>query len=166
MSPSRPSTQIAAELDSRSRVGDWVRRYGLAEVAGVLTALFAAWIADVLGAPAVVIAYAATAGENIGFYGVIVSRQLAVDRRLALAAGMPYHGLRVWRTMRELLLEFGPAEVLDSVVFRPLAMGLGVRFLGRDLGVVAGKLAADVTFYLPVIVTYELRRQARKRPDS
>ena len=156
---------MVAELGSRSRVEDWARRYGVAELAGIVTALVAAWLVDALGAHIVAIAYAATAGENVGFYGVIISRQIAIDRRQAIAAGTPYRGVAIWRTMRDLLLEFGPAEVLDSLVFRPLAMFLGVRFLGRDIGVVAGKLAADITFYLPVIMTYELRRQARKRVD-
>jgi hypothetical protein len=37
-------------------------------------------------------------------------------------------------------------------------MGLGARYLGPALGIVIGKLAADVTFYVPVICAYELRR--------
>ena len=163
LSPYRPSMQMAAELRPRSRVKDWVRRYGFAELAGILTALAAAWIADALGAPTVIVAYVATAGENAGFYAVIITRQVAADRRIAIAAGESYHTGGVGRTMRDLLLEFGPAEMLDSFLFRPLAMGLGVRFIGRDVGVIAGKLVADVTFYLPVIVTYELRRQLRRR---
>jgi hypothetical protein len=147
---------------SSSRVRDWLRRYGVAEVAGVCIALLAAWLADALGAPLIVVAYAAAVGENIGFYGTIVSRQMAFDRRRAALAGEQYSAPHLWRTTRELLLEFGPAELLDSLVIRPLAMGLGVRLLGESVGIVAGKLAADVTFYLPVILTYEMRQHARK----
>ena len=55
-------------------------------------------------------------------------------------------------------MEFGVAEALDSGLLRPLAMGLGVRFFGRGVGIVVGKLAADLTFYVPVICAYELRR--------
>lgn len=159
----RPSTRVAAVIRSRSRAGDWLRRYGIAELAGICTALVAAWVTDGLGAHPVAIAYAAALGENVGFYGTILGRQVAADRLLAGDAGERYGGRHVWRTARELLLEFGPAELLDSLVLRPFAMGLGVRFLGRDVGVIAGKLAADVTFYLPVILTYEMRRQAKKR---
>jgi hypothetical protein len=163
LSEYRPSTRVAAVVSLRSRAGDWLRRYGIAEVAGICTALVAAWLADAIGAPPVVVAYAATAGENVGFYGTIVGRQVASDRRLASAAGERYRGKRIWRTTRELLLEFGPAELVDSFVVRPLTMGLGIRFLGRDAGVIAGKLIADVTFYVPVILTYEMRRQAERR---
>jgi hypothetical protein len=153
-------------IGSVSRAGDWLRRYGLAEVVGVCTALLAAWLADAVGAPLIVVAYAATAGENVGFYGTIVGRQVALDRRLAALEGERYSTPHRWRTARELLLEFGPAELLDSFVIRPLAMGIGVRLLGRDAGVIVGKLAADVTFYLPVILTYELRRHGAGRPRA
>jgi hypothetical protein len=41
-------------------------------------------------------------------------------------------------------------------------MGLGVRLLGLELGVIAGKVAADTLFYVPVIFMYERRtRKAR-----
>lgn len=152
--------------DASSRASDWLRRYGGAEVAGLCTALLAAWLADATGAPLMVVAYAATAGENVGYYAVIVGRQVTQDRRLAAAEGERYAGPHLWRTTRELLLEFGPAELLDSFVFRPFAMALAVALLGRELGVVAGKLAADLTFYLPVILTYELRRQSTRRPRA
>ena len=62
------------------------------------------------------------------------------------------------RTIARLLAEFGPAELLDSLLIRPLAMGLATRWLGRTIGVLAGKIAADVTFYLPVIASYEFQR--------
>lgn len=148
------------------RAGEWLRRYGVAEVTGVCAALLAAWAADAAGAPLVVVAYAATAGENLGFYGTIVGRQVAIDRRLAAGEGERYSIAHLWRTAFELLIEFGPAELLDSVVIRPLAMGVGVGLLGRDTGVIAGKVAADVSFYLPVILSYELRRHAARRPRT
>lgn len=162
----RPSARIAAVIESRSRAGDWLRRYGVPELVGTVAAMLAAWAGDAGGAPLVVIAYAATIGENAGFYGTIVAREIAAHRRDARVNGERYDGWHLWRTIRGLLLEFGPAELLDSLILRPLAMGLGVRFLGRQVGVVAGKLAADVSFYVPVVLTYELRRNAARRARS
>jgi hypothetical protein len=141
----------------------WLRRYGPAELFGIGTALLAAKLASVAGAPLVVVAYAGAVGENVGFYGTIIARQVADDRRQAHTDGERYRGMHLWRTARELLLEFGPAELLDSFLLRPLAMGIGVRLLGETTGIIVGKLAADVSFYLPVILTYETRRRARKR---
>jgi hypothetical protein len=159
----RPSARMQVVAEPSSRVGDWFRRYGPAELLGICTALLAARLASVAGAPLVAIAYAGAVGENVGFYGTIIARQVAADRRRAAAAGERYRGMHLWSTARELVLEFGPAELLDSFLVRPLAMGLGVRLLGQTAGIVAGKLAADVSFYLPVILTYEMRRQAGKR---
>ena len=62
-------------------------------------------------------------------------------------------------TWRNLFIEFGAAEVLDSGVIRPAAMALGVRWLGVEAGIAAGKVAADTAFYGPLILTYEIRRR-------
>jgi hypothetical protein len=161
----RPSVRVAVVAEAGSRPAEWLRRYGLAELAGLALALAAAWVAHVAGAHEVLVAYAATVAENVGFYGTIAARQVATDRRASLARQAAYDLRRMTRTFRELLLEFGPAELLDSVLLRPLAMGLGVRLLGLEAGIIAGKLAADVTFYLPVILTYELRRKAASPPS-
>ena len=144
------------------KVLEWLRRYGVAELAGTCTALAGSWLVARLGGNAVAAAYGGALGENVGFYGTIVVRELVAERRAAQAAGLVFGPRGALRTAGALLLEFGPAELLDSFVLRPLAMGIGTRQLGRTLGVIAGKLAADVTFYVPVILTYELRRMRRR----
>ena len=67
----------------------------------------------------------------------------------------------VGRLAAGLLVEFGPAGLLDTLVTRPFMMAIGTRALGFPWGVVVGKLAADVLFYLPVIFMYERRKQWR-----
>jgi pilus assembly protein TadC len=64
--------------------------------------------------------------------------------------------------LRDLVLEFGPAEALDSLLLRPALMYAGILLAPNlALGVVAGKIAADICFYLPTILSYEwLRRRA------
>ena len=42
-----------------------------------------------------------------------------------------------------------------------IARGLGARFVGPKLGVLVGKLAADVLFYMPVVFMYERKRRWR-----
>lgn len=53
--------------------------------------------------------------------------------------------------------------MLDTFLTRPFFMGAGVRLLGPQLGLVIGKVVADVAFYLPVILTYERRRRSEPR---
>ena len=139
-------------------------RYGLAEVAGVCGALLGATLLRAMTGSDIAAAYGGSLGENVGFYGVIVGREVWQDRRAAHHAGERYRLPHAIRTSAKLLIEFGLAEVLDSALVRPLAMGLGIRYLGREWGVLAGKVAADVLFYIPVITAYEWRRRLAREP--
>jgi hypothetical protein len=136
-------------------VREWLWRYGPAEAAATAGAVGAA-IAVGPWAPAAVIAYAGAIGEGLGFYAVILVREL---RRCP--------GPRR-RTVAGLLVEFGPAEIADTVAVRPLAMYLGPLLIGHlAAGVLAGKLAADLVFYVLAIAGYELRKAVvarRNRP--
>ena len=142
----------------RRKGAQWIERYGVAEVAGLGTALVGSFAARALTGSEIAAAYGGAMGENVGYYGVIIGREVVRDQRAASASGRTYGLAGAARTARSLLFEFGIAEVLDSTVLRPLAMGLGVRYFGRAVGVVVGKLAADVAFYVPVICAYELRQ--------
>jgi hypothetical protein len=154
-------------LDWRVRLGEWIGRYGLAELCGLVSAVTGSWLARLATGDAVASAYGGALGENIGYYGVIITREINADARACRDAGRPYGMRDAGRTARNLLFEFGGAEVLDTGVIRPLAMGIGARFLGDTWGVVAGKIAADIAFYVPVIAVYEFRRgRERRRADG
>lgn len=144
-----------------SRVREWVRRYWLAEVVGTLAAFGGSWLLDRLTGNAIAAAYGASIGESIGFYGVITLRELVADAHAAGIRQTPYDASGALATTRKILLEFGPAELLDAGLLRPVLMGLGTRFLGRELGVLAGKLLSDVVFYVPVVAAFELRKRSR-----
>ena len=143
----------------RSRPAHWLARYGPPEILGTITALLGSLALFRLTRSNIAAAYGGALGENIGFYGLIVVRQILHDRRTSDR----YGAAAAMRTFARLLAEFGPAEALDSLLIRPLAMGLGTRWLGRGIGVIAGKIAADVTFYLPVLASYELQRWTARR---
>jgi hypothetical protein len=130
-----------------SRLRVWVRRYAPAEAAAVLAALVSATVADRFGVPAVT-AFAGAIGEGVAFYTVIILRELRASR------GRPVLGVA-----RDLLLEFGPAELLDALVVRPLAMYLGPVLTGNlAAGILLGKVAADAVFYTLAAVGHEARR--------
>lgn len=141
-----------------ARLKRWLRRYGPAELTGVVTALLGSVVVHALSGSEVAAAFGGSIGETLGFYGVIVGREIRADAAAARGAGTRYDLRARLRTAGNLLVEFGPAEILDTGLIRPFTMGVGTRLLGRALGVTLGKLAADVTFYAPVILTYEWRR--------
>ena len=146
----------------KSRVRMWIRRYGPSELAGIATALAGSWLLQQASGSVLAAAYGASIGEGLGFYGSLVMREMIQEAYFAGARRAPYGVSEMMRTWRGLLLEFGPAELLDTGLIRPLMMALGTSILGWGLGVVAGKIAADVAFYLAVIWIYEHRRHTRQ----
>jgi hypothetical protein len=137
------------------RVREWFARYAPAEAGAVLGALLATVVAEPFGVAAAT-AYAGAAGDGIGFYGVLLVRDLR--RQPKGSRG------RLGRTLRGLVVEFGPAELLDSFVVRPLAMYLAARWIGHAAaGAVAGKVVADAVFYGVAIVGYEMRKHLAGR---
>ena len=150
---------LGEQASWKSRVGRWIRRYGPSEVVGIAMALGASWLVQQVSGSVIASAYAASIGEGLGFYGSLVTREMIQEAYFAGARRAPYGASEMMRTWRGLLLEFGPAELLDTGLVRPMTMALGTTLLGWGPGIVAGKLLADVVFYLPVIWVYERRRR-------
>ncbi|MEZ4658700.1 MAG: hypothetical protein R2911_14110 [Caldilineaceae bacterium] len=136
------------------KVGVWVRRYAPSEAVGTLAALLSATLAASLGANAVVTAVAGAWGEVLGFYLPLLVREFTTQQN---AGPLPQ---MLWRTLRNLLLEFGAAELLDTGLLRPALMTGAMQLIPQlSIAIVAGKLAADVFFYGLAIVGYELRQK-------
>jgi hypothetical protein len=132
----------------------WLRRYLPAELVALPCALLSGFLAGHLTGSAAAAALAATWGENAGFYGLMIGRELAQRRS---PRELP-------RVVCELALEFGPAEAFDSLLLRPAAVYVGLALAPHPaLGMLAGKVAADVTFYAPAIVCHELQRAWRRQ---
>jgi hypothetical protein len=138
----------------RRRALEWLARYGPAELGATVGALAAATLADPAGPAAT--AYAGAIGDGVGFYLILFVRDLRRQRYAGRSRG-------VARTLRDLVMEFGPAELLDTFLVRPLAMYLAQRWLGTAAGVIVGKIAADAVFYALAIIAYELRQRSGRR---
>lgn len=145
------------------RIGSWLRRYGVAECAGVICALAGSSAVRHLTGSNAAAAYGGAWGESIGYSAVIIVRDYAAAVRAARGAGRSVAARDVGGVATDLLSEFGPAAILDTLVVRPFTMGVGMRVLGPRGGLLAGKVAADIFFYVPVIFMYEQRRRAARR---
>ncbi len=152
--------------DWNRSVRRWVARYGPPEIAGTAMAMVAWFIVDAMTGNRVAAAYGGSIGENLGFYGTFMLRSLANPDGDKAADGEGSPSRRVWRRARRTttsaIVEFGPSEVLDTLLVRPLAMGLATAALGPQAGVFLGKIAADVVFYSVTIAGYELRRHVSR----
>ena len=134
------------------RVRRWVRRYLLAELTGLATAIVVAVVVAFWSQGHVVaVAFAASLGETVGFYGGFFISQ----HRRGEVVGPRRQRMAIM--LSAAALEFGPAELADTFLVRPTAMFLGSVGTGNVLvGVLVGKVAADVVFYAVSITSYEL----------
>lgn len=135
----------------------YVRRYGAAELACLVTMLVASVVAAPLTDSPPLLAAAAIGGATVGFYGVLVT-MVAREQLGAVPAGHPRRTGTVAGRVGVLLLgEFGVAELLDTFALRPALMMTGVALLGQEVwGLLAGKVVADVVFYVISGVGYRV----------
>jgi ornithine decarboxylase len=151
------------------RVGFWIRRYLPSEVAGTATALLAAGLAYGASGSLLVAAIAGTIGENLGFYGVAGARNFAEQWRLSSGDAAQRRRSSLARTAWLSAVEFGPAELVDTLVVRPLLLWIAPLVIGVPLaGWVIGKVGADLVLYGVAGVGYVVGRrwdEARRSPS-
>lgn len=139
---------------------EWLDRYLPAEIIGTITALSGSAIAYLLTGNAIIIAYAGTWGENIGYYGTISRKDIIASKKRHKHENKNYTHRSLAKNARDIVLEFGPAELMDSFVTRPFLMYAFQLFTGNVLlGIFLGKICADIAFYIPTITAYELRKK-------
>jgi hypothetical protein len=136
---------------------EWARRYLPCEVAGTTCEMGGAAIAYATTESAALAAIVATVGASVGYYAAAYlaavrtayrARASSPRRRRVLAA----NGLAV----RSVAVEFGPAEIIDSLLIRPAAFYFGpILFGGMVAGWIFAKFVADIGFYVLAIFSYE-----------
>jgi hypothetical protein len=146
----------AAPTPLPQRVRDWRRRYLLAEVLGTLAALATGTAVYAATRSLATAAVAASLGETAGFYlGIVIRIAPDVLRRHRDARGRR----RVLLTLRATVAEasdYAVAEAMDTFLVRPGLIYVASSWTGAGLmvGLLVGKLCADVAFYSVVIPTY------------
>lgn len=142
--PSETSDEGGVDAPAERRgIVFWIIRYLPAEIVGTAAMVIAGLVVTMWTDNAALIALAALLGEIVGFYVVlaitIYAEQAQVSPSLRSAIG---------RTAMLLVAEFGVAELLDTLLIRPVALLVGVWLLPDPLwGLLAGKVFADVIFY-------------------
>jgi hypothetical protein len=141
----------------------WVKRYLPAEILSVLATMVAALMVFKLTGNPVSTALAGTWGGNIAYFGYILVNDMLVAAGHCRAGGHSYTFNNFYKNLRSLVFEFGVAEVMDSFFIRPALMYYMPIWVGDlSLGILLAKIAADITFYIPAIISYELRLKYMK----
>jgi hypothetical protein len=156
-----PAAEDNAPVRSRyrHRFSAWRRRYGAAELVGTVALILGALAILRVTGSVIAAALAGSLAEAAWFYAVLLVREYRQERREARVGGFEPRPLR--ELGRDLLLEFGAAERIDGLLLRPLCLGLGLRLVGGWLGLLLGKVAADLLFYGPVLALLHWRHDGR-----
>ncbi len=144
----------------KQRIREWLRRYLPAEALSVAATLLGAWVALHSTHSQLSAALAGTWAGNVAYFGYLLAQDVRLARQACRAQHRPYTRRTFGRNVRALAVEFGLAEVLDSFLVRPALMYYLPQWLDSfGAGIVLAKLLADVTFYIPAIVSYELSKK-------
>jgi len=144
------------------KIKELFRRYLPAEIVGTLTAIGAASITHIYSDNAVFIAYIATLGEALGFFSTIFIQHFLTLSKKRKTENKHFAFSDISKLIAHVLLEFGPAEILDSLVLRPFFMYLFPLLTENfAIGILLGKIAGDITFYLIVILSYEMKKRVK-----
>jgi hypothetical protein len=153
---------------TQKKVREWVHRYLPCEIAGTVGELGGAAIAYLATGSLAAAAITATIGASAGYYAAAYSSALHWSYRAHDHLRWPGRVLvSNLIALRSVAVEFGPAELIDSVAIRPLAFYAGPLILDNTLGGwIFGKLVSDLAFYLCAIVAYERFKGLLARPRA
>ncbi len=138
------------------KIKERINRYLFPTLLSVFFSLFLGLGLKAIFHEPLITALGGTWGDNIGFYGLIFYRDIKerkkIDKKITF--------LSVLKVIRNAIAEFGIAEYLDSFIIRPAFMLFFPQLLHNDvLGILVAKFAADITFFLPTVIFYEIRKR-------
>lgn len=140
----------------KNKIREWVCRYGPSLVLAIAAAVIIAKLVYSIFGNLVVAALAATWADNIMFYGLIAYR----DFKRRKKKDKEFTIVGVFKLMRNMIFEFSPAEYLDSFLLRPFYLSVFPYFIENySLAIFLGSLAADISYFIPTILAYELRKK-------
>jgi hypothetical protein len=140
------------------KINKWCKRYLFPELVAIPTAVASGVIVEHFSGDKVLTAYASTIGENVGYYGFIFFRDVKTDILKSQIVNKRYGIVNFFTNITGLIVEFGPAEVFDTLFVRPSLIFLFQEMIsGLPLAIIFGKFSADIIFMIVVVVSYEAR---------
>jgi hypothetical protein len=142
---------------TRQKLMEWVRRYLPCEIAGTVGELGSAAVAYLLTDSLAAAALVATVGASAGYYAAAYTSAVRwAYRERSDRQGTARIMVANIFALRSVAIEFGPAELIDSIAIRPLAYYFGpLMFDNVIAGWIFGKLLSDIGFYVLAIFSYE-----------
>lgn len=144
----------------KNKVKEWIKRYLPAEIISIIVTLISSVLTYKLTKNNLTTALVGTWVGNIGYFGTILLNDIFQTNRDLAFKNKPYTFKTFGLNARALFVEFGIAEFFDSLFVRPTLMYYFPIWVNDiALGVVIAKFVADITFYVPAIIAYELSKK-------
>ena len=144
----------------KNKIREWIRRYLPAEILSTVLSLGTAWFIHRTTGDNVLAAFVGSAMASISFYGIIAYGDVRQSLKHHRKHDLRYGFATYFKDLRNLIIEFGPSEILDVLAVRPFFMYLMPKLMGEFLlGTFVGKMIADVVFFIPAVVMYEVRKK-------
>lgn len=144
----------------KNRAKEWIKRYLPAEIISIIVTLISSLLTYKLTKNNLTMALVGTWVGNIGYFGTILLTDIFKTNRDLALKNKSYTLKTFVLNVRALFVEFGIAEFFDSLFIRPTLMYyIPVWVNDISLGVIIAKFAADITFYVPAIIAYELSKK-------
>jgi hypothetical protein len=140
------------------KIREWLNRYLLAEIISWIALVIFSLICLFITDNRILIAFLGSIVQTIVYYVYILIKDVILRRKKYIVEGKKYTKLIFLKDIRNLLIEFGPSEILDTLIVRPVALYLGPLLIGNfTIGLLVGSIVADIIYYVPVIILYEFR---------
>jgi hypothetical protein len=159
--------KLGIQRRNRHKIFEWLRRYAPNEIAGWVGQLGAAAAAYALTGSYAAAVIAATIGASAGYYAAAYFNGVRWSYRAQAGRSWPMRVLVAnGLAARSIAVEFGPAEAIDSITIRPIALYLGPLVVGNTaVGFVLGSIVADIACYVMAIFSYERFTKLLARPQ-
>lgn len=143
----------------KNKLKEWFRRYALAEFIALILALIFSNLSMLLFGNIILAGFIGTWADNLGFYGIITYMDLREDLKRKGKLKIKDYLIE----LRNDIIEFGPAEYLDSFVIRPFYLSFLPYIMSNySFAVIIGTILADITYYIPTVASYEFRKKIFK----
>lgn len=144
----------------KKKILEWIKRYLLADVLSTVLSLGTAWLIMEQSGDRVLAAFVGSAIASVVFYFTVAFSDVRKSIKQHKIDNEKYKTKSFLIDFRNLIIEFGPAELLDVLAVRPFFMYLIPKLTGDFLlGTFIGKMIADVIFFIPAIIMFELRKK-------
>jgi hypothetical protein len=145
------------------KVKEWLKRYVPANIFCTVCTLIVAYITFSATHNRVLTAFLSSIIGTICFYLFLLVRDVISTVKKNKSESKRYSFISFLKNIRNLAIEFGFSEILDVLVVMPLFMYIFPLIIGDVIiGTLVAKIVADIVFYVPTIIAYELRKKHLK----